>query len=116
MQEEAIRKINEEMQKSPNDKALEAIGHYVIDLAASMDSAAASVLKEGKTLKGCMDEVRSRAKKQAQNGMAMIEDREVFSWVDEYFGFMKGGRGYSAAATTGPSKTSSLNLDFSDFL
>ena len=112
MTERAIRKINEEMQKDPSDAYAEAIGHYVIDRAVGDELDAKRVLQDGKSLKGCLDDVKRKAKALAKNGVAMVRDDVVFGWVDVYFGFGSGG--YSAAATTGPSK--SLDVDLSDFL
>ena len=52
MIDEAIRKINEEMQKSPSDRMLEAVGQYCIDLCTT-EAAAKALLDEKKTLAGC---------------------------------------------------------------
>ena len=38
-----------------------------------------------KTLKGCIDNIRTQAKKQAVNGCAMIDDEVVFGWAVHYF-------------------------------
>ena len=82
----AIAKINDEMQKDPANKYLEAVGHYVIDKCGS-DKNAEAVLDEKKTLKGCMDAVMEEARKQAKNGVCVMADEEVYSLVDKYFSF-----------------------------
>lgn len=38
-----------------------------------------------KTLKGCIEYVKSEAKKQAENGMAWVSDEEVWEWVVHYY-------------------------------
>ena len=108
MIQKAIIKINTEMQKSPNDKQLEAIGHHVID-AITTEANAKAVLDEKKTLNGARAEVRSAAKKQAVNGMAMIASDEVFAIVDKYFGISAAP---TAPAVPAPGKVS---LDIGSF-
>ena len=38
-----------------------------------------------KTLAGCWEFIRKEARKQAMNGVAVIEDAEVFGWAVHYF-------------------------------
>ena len=38
-----------------------------------------------KTLAGCCEFIRKEARKQAMNGVAVIEDAEVFGWAVHYF-------------------------------
>lgn len=38
-----------------------------------------------KTLGGCMNFIKGEAKKEAKNGVAMIEDKTVFGWAVHYF-------------------------------
>lgn len=38
-----------------------------------------------KTLKGCIENIKAQAKKQAVNGCAMIDDEVVFGWAVHYF-------------------------------
>ena len=38
-----------------------------------------------KTLEGCIEYVKSQAKKQAENGFAWVNDDEVFTWVYDYY-------------------------------
>ena len=63
--EEAIGKINGEMQKSPDDRVLEAIGHYLIDRITDAD---AEKVRD-KTLKGAVEKMRSAAQKVARGGL-----------------------------------------------
>lgn len=106
MIQKAIVKTNTEMQKSPNDKQLETIGHHVID-AITTEANAKAVLDEKKTLNGARAEVKSVARKQAVSGMAMIASDEVFAIVDKYFGLTA-----AASAGAAPGKVS---LDIGSF-
>lgn len=83
--QEAIIKINTEMQAKPDDLYLEAIGQHVIDHCGNV-AAAEAVLKKGKTLKGAMDKVMEAAKARKQGSVAVMRDDEVYAIVDRYFG------------------------------
>lgn len=83
----AVEKINQEMQKRPDDPYVEIIGHYIIDrcgLDAACEKLAAA---EKKTLEGAMNAVQEAAKKKAVNGCAVLTPDAVFSEADKYFGF-----------------------------
>ena len=80
--EEAIGKINGEMQKSPDDRVLEAIGHYLIDRITDAD---AEKVRD-KTLKGAVEKMRSAAQKVARGGVGVLTDEEGFAIVRRYFG------------------------------
>lgn len=80
--EEAIGKINGEMQKSPDDRVLEAIGHYLIDRIT--DAEAEKV--KNKTLAGAVAEMRREAQKVARGGVGVLTDEEGFAIVRRYFG------------------------------
>ncbi|CWU06468.1 Cas9 inhibitor AcrIIA9 family protein [Listeria monocytogenes] len=43
------------------------------------------VLKEGRSIKGAVKYCSSRASKHQHEGVAMIDDETVFSWVRKYF-------------------------------
>lgn len=85
MQEEAIKKINDEMQKDPNNTYAEIIGHYVIDRCESA-AVAALVLADGKNLKGAMEAVVAAARKVKSGNVAVLTPDKVFGEVDRYFG------------------------------
>ena len=42
-------------------------------------------LNEEKSLKQMIDFIKSKAKKQAKNGIAMIDDEVVYGWAIHYF-------------------------------
>lgn len=122
----AVEKINQEMQKRPDDPYVEIIGHYIIDrcgLDADCEKRAASE----KTLEGAMKAVQEAAKKKAVNGCAVLTPDAVFGEVDKYFGFaadelaqaraMRSSGAVSApAAPAVPPAPAAVSVDLADFL
>lgn len=82
--QKAINKIDSEADKMKDDTAVR-ITSYIIDNYLLSAENAEKVMN--KTLSDCISSVRSKAKKQAQNGYAMIEDRTVWNWVKEFYEF-----------------------------
>lgn len=113
MKDEAITKINDEMQKDPKNTFLEAVGQHLIDRCCQSDLAASAVLVSGRTLKDCCDTIRNKARAKAQNGMAVIEDRTVFGWAEEYFGMEKD---VSVEAPAQSVPAGGLAISFEDFI
>ena len=111
MIEQAIKKINDEMQKKPDDAYLEALGHYVIDRCGD-ENIAAVVMQEEKTLAAAMDGVSAIARKKGGSVIAMT-DNEVFAIVAEYFGF-EHSKEPRPAKTAAP-KTPAVVVDFDSF-
>lgn len=111
MIQDAIIKINAEIQADPADMYLEAIGHHVIDACAT-EQAAAAILAEGKTLKGAMSEVRAAAQKKAKGGVAVMRDEDVYAIVDKYFG-IEGAP--APAPAPAPAAKAGISLDIGDF-
>ena len=114
----AFEKINEEMQKSPDDGYMEILGHYLIDRCADLGGGAL-IGVEGKTLKGAMDAVMDEAKKKKHGTVAVLSDAEVFGIVDEYFGLKtdyKAQYGALPKSEKKPVASAGTVLDLSDFL
>lgn len=63
------------------DKALLKIIDYLINRTDMNEK----YLNEEKSLKQMVQYIKDRAKAQAQNGMAMIEDEVVYGWAIHYF-------------------------------
>lgn len=82
--QEAINKIDSEADRMEDDTAVR-ITSYIIDNYITSVENAEKVMS--KTLSDCISSVRSKAKKQAKNGYAMIEDRTVWNWVKEFYEF-----------------------------
>ncbi len=77
---EGIKRLSE-MIKGQKDKYLIKIISYLM-LQEEMDKA---YLNEEKNLKGMTEYIRKLAKKEAINGVAIIEDETVYQWAKDYF-------------------------------
>jgi len=124
MTEDAIKKINTEMQKAPDDPYREIIGHYIIDRCVD-PACAEQVLKEGKTLEGAMKAVTEAARNAAKNGVAVRTPAQVFGEVDRYFGLAADPAAQRKAVeaasggevpSRGPEPVKKMALDLADFL
>lgn len=121
----AIAKINEEMQKDPNNRYLEILGQYIIDRCS--EKAVADAVNGGKTLEGAYKAVEAVARKK-KGQCVVMSDGEIFDAADKYLGVPKSGKarahtkgevdGVTSAADDEMEKidTNAVNLDFSDFL
>lgn len=124
MRDEAIAKINAEMQKNPNDLYTEIIGQYIID-RCSDEAVAAKAAAPGKSLAGAMSAVMAVAKKSAKNSVAVLTPAAVFGEVDKYLGIhedraaqtvaiMAAGGQVPAVPEVKPA--GKVSLDLADFL
>lgn len=77
---DGIQRLSE-MIKGQKDKSLIKIVSYLM-LQKDMEQ---DFLKEEKDLKEMAEYIKGLAKKEAVNGIAIIEDETVFSWAKEYF-------------------------------
>lgn len=75
-----IKRI-EKMAEGQKDKGLIKIVSYLI-LQTDMDQ---KFLNEEKDLKEMAEYIKGLARKEAINGVAIIEDKIVYSWAKEYF-------------------------------
>lgn len=80
----AIAKITDEMMAINTRNAI-AIEEYLTNKCKS-DEIANRILAEGKTLNGCIEHCKKKARPQSKKGCAMITAEEVYEWVDEYYG------------------------------
>ena len=85
MIEDAIRRINEEMQKAPSDRMLEAVGQYLIDICTDEDTAKA-LLDEKKSLAGAISAMREAARKKQHGGYYAMAPDEAWEIVRKYYG------------------------------
>jgi len=80
---EAIEKLQGEMKDL--DTSGKAVAEYLIRRCNEDPSMKEDVAHEKKTMKGCMSFVKSQARKQAKDGVAIIEDKTVYEWAEDYF-------------------------------
>lgn len=83
--EEAIKKINTEIQKDPKNRYLALVGEHIID-QINTEAAAEAVLHEKKNLAGAMQKIQTEAAKKKYGNCAVIEDAVVYGWARDYFG------------------------------
>ncbi len=57
----------------------------VVEYLLSREDMNDKYLNESKSLKSMVDFIKGQAKKQAKNGMAMIEDEVVYGWAIHYW-------------------------------
>lgn len=104
---EAINKLRNEMKQLENDKSACRIALYLIGRCGESESLCQDVLNDKKTLHGCMDYVKNKARAQAVNGCACIEDDTVFEWAEDYYHTeIKDAPEPKKAATKAPKKKS----------
>lgn len=77
---DGIQRLSE-MIKGQKDKSLIKIVNYLM-LQTDMEQ---DFLKEEKDLKEMAEYIKGLARKEATNGVAIIEDETVYSWAKEYF-------------------------------
>lgn len=92
--DDAIKKINTEIQKEPNNGYIAAVGEHIIDRIVSEETAAAILPKE-KTLSGALEEIRKTMEEKARkryNGTKSncveiaVPKEEIFKMARDYFG------------------------------
>ena len=84
--QKAIDKIDKEAE-AINAPAVTVVASQIIDVYLKSDENAKKALDKEKTLKKCWNDVKSKARKQASGGCAMVSDDTVFEWVKDYYGF-----------------------------
>ena len=82
--EKAVNKLDSAAEKMKGNYAKTTASHLIEQIRT--EAAAAKFLDEEKTLEGCMNEIQSKARKQAVNGCAAVEDALVYKWAEGYFG------------------------------
>ena len=71
--------------KNLDKKYAQAIANYLLERIETDELLKVKLEETNKTLKGCVDYAKSEAKKQAEDGVAMIEDSQVYEWCVHYF-------------------------------
>lgn len=109
MFENAINKVNKEIAEIKNPYG-ERLGTYIITELLDSEDNAAKILNEKKTLKGCFSEISSKARKNADGNVAMIDSETVFGWLREYYGIS------NSDVTADSPEPAGKVLSFADFL
>lgn len=83
--EEAIKKINDEVQKNHSNTYLVMVGEHIIDCIRT-EADAEKVLEGKKNLSGCLGSITGKARHRKTGNVAVIDDVTVYGWAREYFG------------------------------
>lgn len=84
--QEAVNKIQSEMEKFKKNPLAQVLGKYLAEECGSSETIAESVMKNEKTLKDLAEHITAYAKKKATGGMAMIAKEEVFAETLKFYG------------------------------
>ena len=74
-----------EQLKKQDKKYAQVIADYLINRCEEDKYLEEKILNANKTLKGCVEYCKSEAKKQVEDGVAIIPREEVFEWSVHYF-------------------------------
>lgn len=74
-----------EQLKQQDKKHAQVIADYLIKRCEEDKCLEEKILTTEKTLKGCVEYCKQQAKKQAEDGVAIISDSEVYEWCVHYF-------------------------------
>lgn len=77
--------MNLETLKNLDKKYAQAIANYLLNRIETDECLKTKLEETNKTLKGCVDYVKSEARKEAEDNVAMIEDSQVYEWSVHYF-------------------------------
>lgn len=108
--QEFINKIDKEAENGSAYEKL--IAQHVIDCISRSQK---KTQTDKKSLKDCLKFIRSKAQKQAKNGVAAIEDSVVYAWAQEYFGIEHSESQLTEKSAHTEAK-SSLDVDLFDLI
>lgn len=77
--------MNLESLRNLDKKYAQAIANYLLNRIETDECLKNKLEETNKSLKGCVGYVKSEAKKEAEDGVAMIEDQQVYEWAVHYF-------------------------------
>ena len=80
----AINKLNDEVKDSKNEYKKLIVAHLVKRIKED-SGLGDDVAKDGKSLEGCLLYIKGHAQKSSVNGVAAIEDRQVYEWAEDYY-------------------------------
>ena len=87
MFEKAIDKLRDEMAAKHNNAYVGYIGEYLTNYLREHPSAAAAIIKDGKTIEGSLKAMEDYARKQQRSGnCAVVTPEDGLRIVSEHFG------------------------------
>lgn len=82
----AIMKIDKEIAENNGNSYILKIGEYLKQLLRLNPLVAEQINAEGKTIKGCFEDMKSKARAKASGSCYAPSDEEVIEWINGYFG------------------------------
>jgi len=86
MVNQAIAKIQTEMDAAKNNSYVQVVGKYLLDHLKANPGSAEKIMAEEKTIAKSLDDMRKVAEKQRFGNCAVLTDAEGFAVVLKYFG------------------------------
>lgn len=86
MVNQAIAKIQTEMDAAKNNSYVQVVGKYLLDHLKANPGSAEKIMAEGKAIAKSLDEMRKVAEKQKVGNCAVLTDAEGFAVVLKYYG------------------------------
>lgn len=80
----AIEKLNNERAKAQSNYE-KMVADALVKRCKESKALCEDVLKANKTLANCFEYIKSKAKKEAKNGCAVVEDDKVYEWAEDYY-------------------------------
>jgi hypothetical protein len=80
----ALEKLSGEI-KNSKDEYKKLIVEHLVKRIKEDKGLGDDVAKDGKTLDGCMSYIKDKARKQASNGVAVVEGSKVYEWAEDYY-------------------------------
>lgn len=85
MLQEAITKLQTEMEQNKSNGYIQLVGDYLIKFLGTNPEAAEKILVEDKTINKSLDHMRKVAEKKMTGNYAMLTPEEGFKAILEYF-------------------------------
>lgn len=116
MIEQAINKINKEIEKEKNEY-VKVTGEYLLQVIEEKGNEAATKINEpNKTIMGSLKVMSDEAKKNAKDGVAVLTREQGFKVVNRYFGIEADSSNVEINTSKETKSDSKLNMSLDDFM
>jgi len=85
MTNQAINKLRQEIEENRDNLYINYVGNYLVDYITRNNQYSEKFMNEEKTIKGSLEYMKTKAKAQAKNGMAMLTPEEGFEVILDYY-------------------------------
>ncbi len=85
----AMDKLRDEMAENAGSRYVQVVGEYLTDYLLDHPEAEASILAEGKSIKGSLSAMEAEARKVKVGSVAVLDDQTAFGIVRGYFGIVE---------------------------